>query len=186
MIRVRGAIRVGPDLRKHACQDFPEQGTDQALADRVYPRGLHGGAQDRGAGGLEDGVEGRGEVRSAVTDQEPEAGEPVAEIQSEVAGLLYSPLAGRDLSDIDRAILAAALLLPAARHVYRLGKGVVTAQNLVRDFRLVGAEADAVYRAMVPIKPGSAGARLLFDRSEERRVGKECSLTCRSRWSPYH
>src|SRR5881398_2562952 len=24
-----------------------------------------------------------------------------------------------------------------------------------------------------------------FDRSEERRVGKECRLTCRSRWSPY-
>src|SRR3546814_2663098 len=29
----------------------------------------------------------------------------------------------------------------------------------------------------------------LFDaanRSEERRVGKECVSTCRSRWSPYH
>ena len=24
------------------------------------------------------------------------------------------------------------------------------------------------------------------DSSEERRVGKECSVTCRSRWSPYH
>ena len=24
------------------------------------------------------------------------------------------------------------------------------------------------------------------ERSEERRVGKECVLTCRSRWSPYH
>ena len=24
------------------------------------------------------------------------------------------------------------------------------------------------------------------DRSEERRVGKECSAVCRSRWSPYH
>jgi putative ABC transport system permease protein len=23
-------------------------------------------------------------------------------------------------------------------------------------------------------------------RSEERRVGKECRTTCRSRWSPYH
>ena len=23
-------------------------------------------------------------------------------------------------------------------------------------------------------------------RSEERRVGKECSSLCRSRWSPYH
>src|SRR3546814_7124623 len=27
------------------------------------------------------------------------------------------------------------------------------------------------------------GARM---RSEERRVGKECVSTCRSRWSPYH
>src|SRR3546814_13255571 len=26
----------------------------------------------------------------------------------------------------------------------------------------------------------------LFHRSEERRVGKECVRTCRSRWSPYH
>src|SRR3546814_12586919 len=25
-----------------------------------------------------------------------------------------------------------------------------------------------------------------FVRSEERRVGKECVSTCRSRWSPYH
>src|SRR3546814_11361645 len=26
----------------------------------------------------------------------------------------------------------------------------------------------------------------LVGRSEERRVGKECVSTCRSRWSPYH
>src|SRR3546814_5589944 len=35
---------------------------------------------------------------------------------------------------------------------------------------------------------GDAGVdfmRLAF-RSEERRVGKECVSTCRSRWSPYH
>src|SRR3546814_4749154 len=25
-----------------------------------------------------------------------------------------------------------------------------------------------------------------YHRSEERRVGKECVSTCRSRWSPYH
>src|SRR3546814_16509207 len=25
-----------------------------------------------------------------------------------------------------------------------------------------------------------------MERSEERRVGKECVSTCRSRWSPYH
>src|SRR3546814_8437504 len=28
--------------------------------------------------------------------------------------------------------------------------------------------------------------RLREGRSEERRVGKECVSTCRSRWSPYH
>src|SRR3546814_20312899 len=27
---------------------------------------------------------------------------------------------------------------------------------------------------------------LLLERSEERRVGKECVSTCRSRWAPYH
>ena len=26
----------------------------------------------------------------------------------------------------------------------------------------------------------------IHPRSEERRVGKECNLSCRSRWSPYH
>src|SRR3546814_16490509 len=29
-------------------------------------------------------------------------------------------------------------------------------------------------------------ARGIIGRSDERRVGKECVSTCRSRWSPYH
>src|SRR3546814_12840862 len=33
---------------------------------------------------------------------------------------------------------------------------------------------------------GLAPAEIAADRSEERRVGKECVSTCRSRWSPYH
>ena len=32
----------------------------------------------------------------------------------------------------------------------------------------------------------TATGALLLKRSEERRVGKECVTTCRSRWSPYH
>src|SRR3546814_13918749 len=32
----------------------------------------------------------------------------------------------------------------------------------------------------------AAESAWLFPRSEERRVGKECVSTCRSRWSPYH
>src|SRR3546814_21049688 len=33
---------------------------------------------------------------------------------------------------------------------------------------------------------GKRGAVVREQRSEERRVGKECVSTCRSQWSPYH
>src|SRR3546814_6062897 len=43
------------------------------------------------------------------------------------------------------------------------------------------------------VSEGADGPAFNFDlsrtgdrRSEERRVGKECVSTCRSRWSPYH
>ena len=35
---------------------------------------------------------------------------------------------------------------------------------------------------LLSVLPASAAEQRVFDRSEERRVGKEC----RSRWSPYH
>src|SRR3546814_18728165 len=34
--------------------------------------------------------------------------------------------------------------------------------------------------------PYQPGMTVLAASSEERRVGKECVSTCRSRWSPYH
>src|SRR3546814_2601849 len=53
--------------------------------------------------------------------------------------------------------------------------GPVSQTSSPRAARLVGRLARA----------GSDRARPLL-RSEERRVGKECVSTCRSRWSPYH
>src|SRR3546814_2430723 len=52
----------------------------------------------------------------------------------------------------------------------------------------------AIYLGQTPVEQDSAtldlGALTLPQaiplRSEERRVGKECVSTCRSRWSPYH
>src|SRR3546814_19042445 len=36
------------------------------------------------------------------------------------------------------------------------------------------------------VDPQSLMSETTGTRSEERRVGKECVSTCRSRWSPYH
>src|SRR3546814_20680977 len=44
-------------------------------------------------------------------------------------------------------------------------------------------------RQIPPMNAASTPTPLLLShksRSEERRVGKECVSTCRSRWSPYH
>ena len=43
------------------------------------------------------------------------------------------------------------------------------------------AQADV----LIPVCSGVA-EKYEKDRSEERRVGKECVQPCRSRWSPYH
>src|SRR3546814_17276582 len=42
-----------------------------------------------------------------------------------------------------------------------------------------------VFASSVIVENDSSFYSLIF-RSEERRVGKECVSTCRSRWSPYH
>src|SRR3546814_2827297 len=44
---------------------------------------------------------------------------------------------------------------------------------------MAAAAAEQAHRRCQVIAPHAA-------RSEERRVGKECVSTCRSRWSPYH
>src|SRR3546814_11333430 len=56
-------------------------------------------------------------------------------------------------------------------------------QGRLREFQhritLLDSPADAW-------RLGNGADGKLADSSEERRVGKECVSTCRSRWSPYH
>src|SRR3546814_12028882 len=74
-----------------------------------------------------------------------------------------------------------------------LGIEQVLVQGRVTD-PSSGETADVVFRlgyqagrglTMTVTDPPTAPMQPL-DRSEERRVGKECVSTCRSRWSPYH
>src|SRR3546814_1003346 len=54
----------------------------------------------------------------------------------------------------------------------------VCSSDLLPVQRLHAGQVDAAAGAGEPV--------LQRVRSEERRVGKECVSTCRSRWSPYH
>src|SRR3546814_14813362 len=56
-----------------------------------------------------------------------------------------------------------------------------TAQESAAHDRLV-----AERERLGPVHLVAADELVELDRSEERRVGKECVSTCRSRWSPCH
>src|SRR3546814_6335895 len=54
--------------------------------------------------------------------------------------------------------------------------------DLDQQADFVVCTVEIVGNAVPPRRP----RQTCSDRSEERRVGKECVSTCRSRWSPYH
>src|SRR3546814_8013439 len=59
----------------------------------------------------------------------------------------------------------------------------------ISDWSSDVCSSDLTSRSSPNVSARMPGARLpgsLSTRSEERRVGKECVSTCRSRWSPYH
>src|SRR3546814_5071289 len=53
-------------------------------------------------------------------------------------------------------------------------------RNIDRRRAMPRAAASAAWNGVSRLRS------LMPNRSEERRVGKECVSTCRSRWSPYH
>src|SRR3546814_15021511 len=61
--------------------------------------------------------------------------------------------------------------------------------DLMRPISLVCKVKSANGRPAIKLSDNYAkatGPAEEIERSEERRVGKECVSTCRSRWSPYH
>src|SRR3546814_16763278 len=62
-----------------------------------------------------------------------------------------------------------------------LGAGLIGDTAIVSSF---GAESAVLLHLVTRAAPDIPV--LFLDRSEERRVGKGCVSTCRSRWSPYH
>jgi len=60
--------------------------------------------------------------------------------------------------------------------------GAVLPENTVRDLPIVGVMGNDAMNLVRTLPGMNLSSDLINNRSEERRVGKEC----RSRWSPYH
>ena len=59
-------------------------------------------------------------------------------------------------------------------------------QTVAQILALEQAGCDIIRCAVPTMEAAKALKEIKKQRSEERRVGKECLRLCRSRWSPYH
>src|SRR3546814_20957393 len=90
-----------------------------------------------------------------------------------------------------RLLLASAVVLAASAIALSTSSSLPAPRHADAGHRQTDA---ALYRSIVEgIRDGGGDYDVAADalraghyRSEERRVGKECVSTCRSRWSPYH
>src|SRR3546814_15672466 len=103
--------------------------------------------------------------------------------QSKSLGVLAITNADKDLYEVNGRTLVSARLgveAPDGRWaVFGWGRNIFNKYywtNTIQTYDTVVRYAG---------RPAEYGLTVRF-RSEERRVGKECDSTCRSRWSPYH
>src|SRR3546814_17211272 len=67
-----------------------------------------------------------------------------------------------------------------------VGYGAFIIPGLIMLSLLGESISNASFGIYMPKWSGTIYELLSAPRSEERRVGKECVSTCRTRWSPYH
>src|SRR3546814_20314894 len=91
----------------------------------------------------------------------------------------------------DPLFIARRLVILAAEDVGLANPtALVMANNCFQAINSIGMPEGRIILSHTTVylatSPKSNSAYAAIGRSEERRVGKECVSTCRSRWSPYH
>src|SRR3546814_16152671 len=88
----------------------------------------------------------------------------------------------------DAAGLRPQLLFHLQLHARSCRMARRTARRMTYDVLIVDGGHGGAQAAIALRQNGFSGSIAIVgdERSEERRVGKECVSTCRSRWSPYH
>src|SRR3546814_15592094 len=80
--------------------------------------------------------------------------------------------------------LAVAERMREDRHERTRAQTELVSNYAVTPIGMFTLGSDNIFQRANPVLEQMLGFSLNGDRSEERRVGKECVSTCRSRWSP--
>ena len=117
----------------------------------------------------------------------PPASVSIAEAKSEVIPNLLTAVG--DLAAVHQVNVTSDVNGRITDIMFTAGASVKAGTPLVQLFDAPDQGDLANFKAQATVaqlSPDRAKQLALQLRSEERRVGKECHTTCRSRWSPYH
>src|SRR3546814_13380246 len=103
---------------------------------------------------------------------------------------LFRSILGEQAQVQDAAVKSASRAAQLSQIQYREGSvsylDVIDADRMVLQQRRVAVQLDGLRaHAAVDLIRAIGGGWDGLERSEERRVGKECVRTCRFRWAPY-
>src|SRR3546814_2033133 len=91
------------------------------------------------------------------------------------------------ISDWSSDVCSSDLLIKARRAEMNANREMAVAHLKKKGIKVIpGSHANMFMVDWGKPAKEMQAALLAEKRSEERRVGKECVSTCRSRWSPYH
>src|SRR3546814_15846663 len=96
-----------------------------------------------------------------------------------------SDVCSSDLLTLEAAeVIDAGTMVPVPRDGATMGELMLRGNTVMKGYLKNPAATEEAFRGGW-FHTGDLAVRHP-DRSEERRVGKECVSTCRSRWSPYY
>jgi hypothetical protein len=81
-------------------------------------------------------------------------------------------LFGRTLGPVERGVMGLAIFLPAAGKLAGTGGRLIRASQIVKTYNLTTREANALYRAALPLAPGAAGRTLLQSAVDDVKAGR--------------
>src|SRR3546814_19435558 len=102
----------------------------------------------------------------------------------DIRGVVGDTLSDKDAYAIGRSF--ATMIRRAGGKSVAVGYDGRLSSPMLADALISGINAAEVDALNVGLGPTPMLYYAASTRSEERRVGKECVSTCRSRWSPYH